>query len=67
MSNIQMVLYLLALLSIYGLATALDQQAEQSDLQPAARVDALRCVRTTTLRSARQSSEAAASAVLSAC
>ncbi len=67
MSNTQVVLYLLALLSIYALAAALDQQAEQSDPRQMARVDVLRCTHVPSRRGAPLLAEASASAVLSAC
>lgn len=43
MSNTQVILCLLALLSIYGLAAALDEQDQQSVLRRAARVRVAAC------------------------
>lgn len=67
MSNTQMVLYLLALLSIYALAAALDQQAEQSNPRQMAQVDVSRCTRAAWRRAAPLPAEVSASAVSSAC
>lgn len=67
MSNIRTVLYLLALLSIYALAAALDRHAEQSDLRLIARDAVQRCMHAASRSGAPLPAEASASAALSAC
>lgn len=67
MSNTQMVLYLLALLSIYALAAALDGNAEQSAIRLVARAHVVRCPHATSRRVAPLPAESSASAVLTTC
>jgi len=68
MSNIQIALRLVALLSIYALAAALDEQAEQADLRFVARVGAPGCTRADSRRDAQSLTAASASiATVPAC
>ena len=62
MSNAQVILYLLALLSIYALAAALDEQAEQSVLRLTPRVNVAGCTQAASRHGAPRPAAASASA-----